>query len=212
MHHETASLGEEVDKLSAVVRKLAAKVMWIAGTPITGGAKSVPQPEIDALLARAASAEDASKHDALSDQFKSLMEEMAGIADNDGVSVPPQFSRLLSASAEEPRPMLISVPHKNQPGEDLSSTSGKGPVGPSWTGRPEETLTTSPPATREVPAENPRPSPKQSADEPQPSPAEEPRLQGCGLRERAGAGYEDTPMPSGNPRSAYELGGTVANV
>ena len=55
MHHETASLGEEVDKLSAVVRKLAAKVMWIAGTPITGGVKSVPRPEIDALLARVAS-------------------------------------------------------------------------------------------------------------------------------------------------------------
>ena len=50
-------------------------------------------------------------------------------------------------------------------------------------------------STREVPAENPRPSPKQSADGPQPSPAEEPRFQGRNLRERAGAGDDATSMP-----------------
>ena len=47
-----APLREEFENLSAVVRKLAAKVMCISGTPITAGVKPVPQPEVEALLAR----------------------------------------------------------------------------------------------------------------------------------------------------------------
>ena len=191
VQHEIAPLREEFDNLSAVVRKLAAKVMWIFGTPITVGVKPVPQPEVEALL-----------------EFKGFMEEFTEVprlqvrdlrvlldADNDGNSVPPRNSRFLPVS-EEPQLSPISVPHENQPGEDFFPTLVKGPVGPSGTGSSEETPITSPPVfAREVPAENGRPSPKQEVDGPQPSPAEEPRLQDRVLRERAGAGYEDSPMP-----------------
>ena len=209
--------------MSAVVRKLAGKVMWISSV------KPVPQPEVEALLARVASAEEAfaqlkSAHDALSAQFKGFMEEFTEVprlqvrdlrvlpdADNDGNSVPPRNSRFLPVS-EEPQLSAISVPHENQHGEDFFPTLVKGPVGPSGTGSSEETPIMSPPVfAREVPAENPRPSPKQEADGPQLSPAEEPRLQGRGLRKRAGAGYEDTPMPPSNPRSLSTPRQTLEN-
>ena len=127
--------------LSAVVRKLVDKVMWISGTPITAGLKPVPQPEVEALLARVASAEEAfaqlkSGHEALSAQFKGFMEEVTEVprlqvrglrvlpdADNDGNSVPPRNSRFLPVS-EEPQLTPISVLHEYQPGEDFCSNAG----------------------------------------------------------------------------------------
>ena len=207
--------------MSAVVRKLAAKVMWIPlETPITAGVKPVQQPEVEALLARVASAEEAfaqlkSGHEALSAQFKGFMEESTEVprlqvrglrvlldADNDGSSVPPRNPRFPASVRRAAAYGRFLCRTKTSPGEDFFPTMVKGPVGPSGTGSSEETRLPSPPVfARKVPAENPRPSPKQEADGPLPSPAEEPRLQGRGLRERAGAGYEDTPMPPGNPRS-----------